>query len=104
FVDVVFESKDLITMSQTAKIIKLPYGRNTLLKELRKKGILFKNSNEPYQHYIEKGYFAVKEKIRERKNNPPIVFMQTFPTQKGLAFIAKILGVVNVPERRVKVI
>lgn len=104
FIDKVFVTNDLITMSQTAKILKLPYGRNTLLKNLRHKGILFKNSNEPYQHYVDKGYFVVKEKIQERDNKPPIIFMQTFPTQKGLAFIAKVLGVVEIKDQRMKLV
>lgn len=104
FVDTVFEANDLVTMSQCAKVLKLPYGRNTMLKELRKKGVLFKNSNEPYQHLIDKGYFIMKERVVPRKNHPPKIVMQTYPTQKGLAYIAKVLEVVKVTDTKVKVI
>lgn len=94
FVDKVFATNDLITMSQCAKLLKLPYGRNIMLKKLRQGGVLFKNSNEPYQHLVDKGYFVIKEREIPRDNHPPKIIMQTFPTQKGLAFIAKTLGVV----------
>lgn len=84
-------------MSQCAKLLKLPYGRNTMLKNLRQKGVLFKNSNEPYQHLVDKGYFIIKEREVPRENHPPKIIMQTFPTQKGLGYIAKVLGVVVPP-------
>lgn len=104
FVDVVFDTNDLITMSQCAKLLKLPYGRNTMLKNLRKKGVLFKNSNEPYQHFVDKGYFVIKERSVPRQNHPPKIVMQTFPTQKGLAYIAKVLEVVVPVDNRMKLI
>lgn len=97
FVDAVFETDGLIPMSQVAKVLQLEKGRNTLFKTLREKGILFKGSNEPKQAYVSKGYFKLKEKFVPRENHPPLVIMQTYVTQLGLAFIAKSIGVV-VPE------
>lgn len=96
FVDAVFETGELISMSQAAKILKLPLGRNKLLRKLRETGILFKQSNEPKQELVEKGYFEVKEKmIATSKGN--IIRMQTLVTQKGLGFLAKQFGIVDPP-------
>lgn len=46
FVDVVFKSDDLLTISQASKALNLEYGRNTLCKRLREFGIFFKNTKE----------------------------------------------------------
>lgn len=94
FVDLVFSTDELITISQAAKLLKLPIGRNDLFKTLREKGILFKNSNEPKQEYVTKGYFEIKEHKIQRPDHPLKIVLQTYVTQKGLAYIAKILGVV----------
>jgi len=104
FVDRVFNSEGLVAIGEVAKILKLPYGRNTLFNVLKEKGVFFKNKNEPYQQFINKGYFELKEKFQERKNHPPILIIQTFATQKGLGFIAKTLGVIPTPPKRVKFI
>ncbi|MEN5306819.1 antA/AntB antirepressor family protein [Chryseobacterium cucumeris] len=103
FVDTVFKSDDLLTISQAAKTLNLNYGRNTLCKTLREKGVFFKNSNEPKQEYLKRGYFRVKEKIiGERSSGEAIIAMQTFITQKGLGFIAKTIGVVIPQIKRIK--
>ena len=81
-------------MGQVAKVLQLEKGRNTLFKILREKGILFKNSNEPKQEHVTNGYFKLKEKYVPRENHSQMVIMQTYVTQKGLAYIAKTLGVV----------
>ena len=91
FVDKVFDSKQNLTLSQTAKLLKLPFGRNTMAKELRAKGIFFKNSNEPKQSYIDRGYFVVFSFVNEAMSTPS---NQTFVTQKGLAFLAKVFNVI----------
>lgn len=104
FVDRVFSNTDLVTMSQAAKLLKLPYGRNKMLRKLRENKVLFANSNEPYQHLVDKGYFVMKEKEVPRANHPPKIVMTTYPTQKGLAYIAKVLGVVvAAPDKRIPV-
>lgn len=98
FVEKVFETDDLISMSQAAKILKLPLGRNKLLKNLREKGVLFKSSNEPKQELVDRGYFSVKECYIETSHGKAMIKMQTLVTQKGLGYLAKIYGVVDVPQ------
>ena len=51
---------EMIDIGQTAKILELPFGRNTLFIKLREKGIFFKHRNEPKQEYIDRGYFTLK--------------------------------------------
>ena len=46
-------------IGQAAKILGLPFGRNTLFKKLREMGVFFANRNEPKQKYIDAGYFEM---------------------------------------------
>ena len=67
----------------------LGIGRNKLFQILREKKILMQN-NTPYQQYMNIGYFAVKEKpiqMREQVINKP----QTYVTAKGIDWLAKTL-------------
>jgi prophage antirepressor-like protein len=64
-------------------------GRNRLYDFLRKQKILMSN-NVPYQKYIDRGYFVVKEKsiqMGEQVINKP----QTYVTAKGVDFIFRLL-------------
>ena len=75
------------TMNVVAK--SLGIGRNKLFQILREKKILMQN-NTPYQQYMNIGYFAVKEKpiqMREQVINKP----QTYVTAKGIDWLAKTL-------------
>jgi len=103
FVDKVFGTDELIKMSEVAKLLDLPFGRNILFRKLREKGILFKNSNEPKQDLVAKGYFKLKEITITRPDNTLKIEMQTLVTQKGLAYIAKVFEVVQVKRELVKI-
>lgn len=52
-------SDKVFDIGETAKILKLSYGRNTLFQHLREMDILMKYKNEPYQKYIDSGYFKL---------------------------------------------
>jgi anti-repressor protein len=104
FVDKVFNTDTLIDIGEVAKILNLPYGRNTLFSVLREKGIFFKNKNEPFQQYINKGYFEVKEKFHEVSEVKGFLVVKTYATQKGLGFIAKTLQVIDIPSNNTKII
>lgn len=97
FVDLVFNTDSLLTISQSAKVLKLDEGRTNLFKALRQKGILYKNSTEPKQEYVNKGYFEIKSKKISIPGHGDKIVLQTLVTQKGLAFIAKEFGVVQIP-------
>ena len=82
-----FNFEKLSDMKETAKLIDKKIGRNTLLKFLREKGILMAN-NEPYQSYIEEGYF--KYVIKMIDNSYGRYLFQTpvtLVTAKGIEFI-----------------
>lgn len=89
----VLDMDEKIDIGQTAKILKLPFGRNTLFKKLREKKILFKSKNEPKQDYIDRGYFELKEHIVPRENHPDILTLKILVTQKGLEFIAGLFDI-----------
>lgn len=74
-------------VGEVAKI--LGYGRNNFFKILRDQKLLMKD-NTPYQQYIDRGYFVVKEKPIEMGGqiiNKP----QTYITAKGIDYIDKLL-------------
>ncbi len=76
-------------MKETAKLIDKGIGRNKLIKFLREQGILMSN-NEPYQSYIDQGYF--KYVIKTVDNGYGRYLFQTpvtLATPKGIEFIKK---------------
>lgn len=95
FLDKVLDADEKIDIGQAAKILELPFGRNTLFEKLREKGIFFKNRNEPKQEYIQRGYFLLKEKFIERTNHDGFVVIKVLVTQKGLEYLGNMFGVGN---------
>jgi phage antirepressor YoqD-like protein len=88
FIDRVLDVEEKIDIGQCAKILELSFGRNTLFKKLREKGVFFKNRNEPQQKYIDKGYFQLKEKFIERDNHDSFMIVKVLVTQRGLGFLS----------------
>lgn len=88
FIDRVLDVEEKIDVGQAAKILELPFGRNTLFKKLREQGVFFKNRNEPQQKYIDKGYFQLKEKFIERDNHDSFLIVKVLVTQRGLGFLS----------------
>lgn len=83
FANQVLSCKDSsISMGDMAKLLKPFYlGRNKLFLCLREWGILMKN-NVPYQEYMNRGYFEIKE-----TNKNDRVILVTLVTPKGQQFI-----------------
>lgn len=91
FFDAVTDSKDAIDMGQVAKVLNYPkIGRNKLFEILREKGILQQN-NQPYQTYIDRGYFRVVEQKFEPTPGEIRINIKTLVFQKGIDYIRKIL-------------
>ena len=86
FHDAVTASDDSITFDQMAKVLKSHginnIGRNRLFADLRASGILMQN-NIPYQIYMEKKWFKVKETVYSDKMCRSHIRTQTFITPKG---------------------
>lgn len=92
FADKAFAMEGKCDIGQAAKILGLPFGRNTLFKKLRELGVFFANRNEPKQKYIDAGYFEMKEKPVPRENHPGFIVMVVLCTQKVLAYINHLFG------------
>ena len=88
FANQVSNSENLIDMNAMAKLAiekNIPIGRNRLFRWLRENEILM-SDNLPYQKYIDRGYFAVKESVFETGSMTK-TYQQTYVTGKGQAFI-----------------
>lgn len=83
-------SKDTIDMSEVAKVLNCGLGRNRIFELLRNKHILQAN-NQPYQKYVDAGYFRTIESKFTMPNGDIKIRIKTVVFQKGLDFIRKLL-------------
>lgn len=94
YYDKVISSKKAISMSEVAKLLKFknkdnqrPVGRNILFGILRGNSLLNKY-NQPYQKYVNAGYFEVKQSYNNYTGEP---IYTTLVTSKGIEYIIKLL-------------
>lgn len=95
----VADSEDLIDMNAMAKLAadkNFNIGRTRLFRWLKEMGVLMSN-NLPYQRYIDRRYFVVKESVFEVEGMKK-TYRQTFVTGKGQLFIIGLLK--NITGRR----
>lgn len=90
FFDTVTGSKDTIDMATVAKVLNKGIGRNKLFELLRDNNILDKR-NQPYQTFIDRGYFRQVESSYIKPDGTSCVNTKTVVYQKGLNFISKII-------------
>ena len=91
FFDAVAESKDAIEIASVAKVLGVPgVGRNKLFEFLRDHKILMRN-NQPYQKYVDCGYFRIIEQKYERPNGDTCINIKTLVYQKGVKYIQELL-------------
>lgn len=91
FANQVSDTTDLIDMKTMAKLLKdnnINIGRNRLFEFLRIKKILMKD-NQPYQQYVDAGYFKVNEYAYTNSFGQTKTNRQTFVTGKGQLYITK---------------
>lgn len=92
FANQVAGTDNLIDMNAMAKLAReenIPVGRNKLFDRLKRMGVLMSN-NLPYQQYIDRGYFAVKESVFEVEGLKK-TYQQTLVSGKGQVFIIGLL-------------
>lgn len=77
------------SIAQVAKITKFPGGQKKLCLWLRENGY-FSNNNEPYQIYVDKGWFELGVKTIH-KADPKFTVLVTKVTIKGLAGLKKVI-------------
>lgn len=86
FYDDVAGFTDTIDIGSVAKVLNIPnMGRNKLFSFLRENKILNKR-NEPYQEYVDKGYFRQIE-ISWEHNGTIHISLKTVVLQKGVDYI-----------------
>lgn len=91
FYDDVTGSTDTIDMSEAAKVLNIKgIGRNNLFEILRNKDILREN-NQPYQKYVDAGYFRIIETKYQTKKGDTKISLKTVVFQKGLQFIKRLI-------------
>lgn len=89
FYDKVTGSADTHDMKEVAKILNFKnVGRNTLFEILRNEKILDKN-NQPYQRYVDAGYFRIIESKWEDSDGDTHINLKTVVYQKGIDYIRK---------------
>lgn len=87
----VSNSDDWMEMSSVAKLLNYKgYGRNKIFDFLRFNDIL-RSNNEPYQQYVERGYFKQIEQEVVLPNGDTMINRKTVISQKGIDYIRKIL-------------
>ena len=91
FFEQVTGSKDTVDMGQAAKVLNMGIGRNKLFELLRDNKVL-QNNNQPYQKYIDCGYFRVIESKFTKPNGDTSITLKTVVYQKGLNFIRKLIN------------
>ena len=89
FAVTVRQSEDWMEMSAAVKALGFKnWGRNTTFRFLREVGVLRFN-NEPYQQYVDKGYFKIVEQHFEGPDGETMINRKTVISQKGLDYIRK---------------
>ena len=90
FYDDVVDSKDALPMAIVAKTLNMGIGRNKLFAFLRGRKVLREN-NEPYQSYVDAGWFRCVESKFTKPNGDVCVNIKTVVLQKGLDGIRRLL-------------
>jgi len=90
FFDQVTGSSDTVDMAQAAKVLNMGIGRNKLFELLRNEKVL-QGNNQPYQTYIDRGYFRMVESKYQKNNGDTHINIKTVVYQKGLDFICKLI-------------
>jgi anti-repressor protein len=88
--DQLMSSDVAISFGQFGKMIGM--GRNNLFKECRQRGYLIpkgKEKNNPYQKYIDQGYFEVIETPINISDDKTLISQQTLITPKGQEWLSK---------------
>lgn len=89
FANMVVAAGNTQPMGTVAKAVGM--GRNNLFKFLRDKKVIMRNSTLPYQEYIDRGYFVVREVPTKRGDDMIVNEPAARVTAKGLEYIAKLI-------------
>lgn len=82
-------ANEINTLAAQIEELRKEVGRTRFFRWLKRMGVLMSN-NLPYQQYIDRGYFAVKESVFE-VDGLKKTYQQTLVTGKGQVFIIGLL-------------
>lgn len=82
---------ELQNHSEVAKVLNCGMGRNKIFELLRDKGVL-NSKNQPYQQFVDMGYFRVIESSVTLPDGSVRINLKTVVFQKGLDFIRKLVA------------
>jgi len=91
FIRTIASSENSILVRELAKVASkdgITIGEKRLWNKLREWGLIFKDSTEPKQEYIDRGYFEVVEGARESEKGT-FTYRTTRVTGKGQVYIIK---------------
>ena len=84
--------EDLIDIKNVTKVLNIEGFDNTELFDFLKSKSIFMGNNQPYQKYVDCGYFRVVEiKWYDYRRATVEIVIKTMVFQKGLDFISKLL-------------
>ena len=89
--DLLMSGKNAVTINEFVKAFGRGWGRNKLFAWMRKKGLLMKGSNLPYQRYVDAGYMIVREVPKEHGEKGTFIHSQPMITPKGMEWLSKLL-------------
>lgn len=84
-------SENSLLVREVAKVVSkkgITIGEKRLWTKLREWGLIFKNSTEPKQEYVDRGYFEVTEGVKENSSGI-FTYRTTKVTGKGQVYIVK---------------
>lgn len=91
FYEAVTGSSDTVDMATVAKVLNMGMGRNKLFELLRNKGILTER-NQPYQKYVDYGWFRQIESSYNKPDGSTCINIKTVVYQKGIDGIRKVIN------------
>ena len=91
FFDAVADSKSAVAIGDVARVLGIRgVGRNNLFDILRSKKVLMPN-NQPYQRFIDSGYFRVIEQKYTKPDGETVISFKTLVYQKGVDYIRRLI-------------
>ena len=91
FHDAVAQSENTLDMNQVSKLLNMGYGRNSLISKLKELKIFMANG-QPYQRYVDAGYFKLVESPYTTPYGKIKASIKTVAFQRGVEFIMRELS------------
>ncbi|KXO00850.1 antirepressor [Bacillus thuringiensis] len=90
FAEACMQSNESLKVSEVAKLAakhNVKIGQRQLFAKLREWNLIFKRSTEPTQSAVEKGYFEIAQRVKQKPSGEPFTWTTTYVTPKGQAYI-----------------